>query len=448
MGSSWLQSNVGRCADPSAAQIMSHSTSSNSSVTAPEADSDSKKTSYPSSYWSRGWSFLAGIYELSDEGNRFRSMEGIRGLAILLVFFVHYHTLFSPYTNSSSLTFRISELSWGLGQSGVDLFFVLSGYLIYGAVIRKPVSYLKFMRRRVQRIYPTFLCVFALYLILCFVFPSVSKLPADAWDATKYVLLNLTLLPGIFPIAPLITVAWSLSYEFFFYISIPLLVMLTAMRRWKRWHRVTFFLALTVLRFTIAPVLPIRMVMFTGGILVYEGLHSEWLRAKLGTRGEVFATIALLASLLPIALLALHQDSPSLSGELSGHGVKLRELLMWFTYPFFVLYCLGRNGFLSKLFSWTPLRWMGNMSYSYYLIHGVTLQGFKLVCQHLWRPEENSSFLFWVLLLPGMLATIVVSTTLFALIEKRYSLEPKTGAPKPSENASAVPERATLGESS
>src|SRR5690242_8313675 len=193
--------------------------------------------------------FLRNLYELTDKSNRFPSMEGIRGLAILLVFCVHYHTLFSPYLNPKSLSFRVSELGWGMGQSGVDLFFVLSGYLIYGAVIRKPTSYWKFMRRRVERIYPTFLAVFALYLFLCAALPGVSKLPSGAWHTTIYILQNLALLPGIFAITPLITVAWSLSYEFFFYFTIPLLVLLTSMRKWKRWQRVSFFLALAIIRF-------------------------------------------------------------------------------------------------------------------------------------------------------------------------------------------------------
>ena len=369
--------------------------------------------------------FLAGIYELSDEENRFPSMEGIRGLAILLVFFVHYHTLFSPYVSADSLTFHISQLSWGLGQSGVDLFFVLSGYLIYGAVIRKPIDYLKFMHRRVERIYPTFLAVFALYLALCFLFPAASKLPAGAWHAAAYILKNLALLPGIFPINPLIAVAWSLSYEFFFYITIPLLVATTAMRRWQRWHRVAFFLTLAVLRFTLVPLLPIRMVMFTGGILVYEGLHSDWLKSKLNAWGESFAIVVFLASFVPIALLAIRQEPPNQSGGLSGHWVALREFVMWFSFSLFAVYCLGRKGLLSRLFSWTPLRWMGNMSYSYYLIHGVTLQGFKLFSQRLWPMEGNSPRLFWMLLFPAILATMVISTLLFRLVEKPFSLQKK-----------------------
>jgi len=70
-----------------------------------------------------------------------------------------------------------------IGHSGVDLFFVLSGYLIYGALIRKKVSYLSFFRRSVERIYPTFLCVFAIYLVLSILFPEENKIPARSLAA-------------------------------------------------------------------------------------------------------------------------------------------------------------------------------------------------------------------------------------------------------------------------
>jgi exopolysaccharide production protein ExoZ len=369
--------------------------------------------------------FLAGIYELSNEDSRFPAMEGIRGLAILLVFFVHYHTLFSPYVRTGSLTFRISNFSWGMGQSGVDLFFVLSGYLIYGAVIRKPVNYFRFMKRRVVRIYPTFACVFVLYLGLSLIFPAISKLPSGWWGATKYILMNLALLPGIFSITPLITVAWSLSYEFFFYISIPLLVMLTSMRNWRRWHRALFFAALAILRFGVLTVLPLRMVMFIGGILVYEGLHSDWLRARLSRTGEALSALVFFGSFVPIALLEVQQESASTLGPLTIRWGPNRIFLMCMSFSLFAIYCLGRNGFLSRVFSWTPLRWMGNMSYSYYLIHGVTLQGLRFVCQRLWPAEGTSFVFFWSLLPIAILSTLATSTVLFCLVEKPFSLQKK-----------------------
>jgi exopolysaccharide production protein ExoZ len=159
-----------------------------------------------------------------------RPMEGLRGFA---VFLVHYCSLFQPYmaigTPSESILFILKNT----GNIGVDLFFVLSGFLIYGTLITKnKTHFLLYFKRRFIRIYPTFLVVFLVYLILSVLIPTESKLPIDGLDKLLYVIQNLLLLPGIFEIPAIITVAWSLSYEVFYYITIPLILALIKMRTW------------------------------------------------------------------------------------------------------------------------------------------------------------------------------------------------------------------------
>src|SRR5229473_2644814 len=112
----------------------------------------------------RWWDRIANIYETESGASRIVPMEGVRGWAVLLVFFVHFHGAFSKYLSSGSPLFHISEFMGTLGSTGVDLFFVISGYLIYGAVMRSKFNYRRFMRRRVQRIYPTFLFLFFIYI--------------------------------------------------------------------------------------------------------------------------------------------------------------------------------------------------------------------------------------------------------------------------------------------
>ena len=86
---------------------------------------------------------------------------------------------------------------------------MLNGYLIYGMLITRPQPFLWFMTRRVRRIYPAFVSV--IYVALSCVFPTQSKIPHGGPDATLYLVDNLLLLPGLFPIEPMITVAWSPS---------------------------------------------------------------------------------------------------------------------------------------------------------------------------------------------------------------------------------------------
>jgi peptidoglycan/LPS O-acetylase OafA/YrhL len=59
-----------------------------------------------------------------------------------------------------------------------------------------------------------------------------------------YLFANFLMLPGILPIVPLITVAWSLSYELSFYLTLPLLIKWLHIPAWPRPARIAFFLAL------------------------------------------------------------------------------------------------------------------------------------------------------------------------------------------------------------
>jgi peptidoglycan/LPS O-acetylase OafA/YrhL len=63
------------------------------------------------------------------------------------------------------------------------------------------------------------------------VLPEVSKVPSQPVSALIYICANLALLPGLFPIEPLIAVAWTLSYELFVYLLIPVLIGATWMRQ-------------------------------------------------------------------------------------------------------------------------------------------------------------------------------------------------------------------------
>jgi len=137
---------------------------------------------------------LAQALEMADRPGRVIQMEGMRGYAVLLVFLVHHHNLFSSYLPASSALYSMSRFGNAIGHSGVDLFFVLSGFLIYGILLRKRTPYLSFCGRRLRRIYPTFLFVFGAYVLLCHLIPSISKLPQGLSKQALYLVENVLLL--------------------------------------------------------------------------------------------------------------------------------------------------------------------------------------------------------------------------------------------------------------
>jgi len=370
---------------------------------------------------------LERLYTVPSERNRLLAMEGTRGVAVLLVFCVHYNALFHGYLANGSWPLAVSRYVGTAGHAGVDLFFVLSGFLIYGATLRHATSFGRYMRRRVQRIYPTFLAVLALYLGLTILFPAQSKFPSGVVPAAGYLLENLLLLPGLFPVEPIITVAWSLSFEFFYYLVLPLLVAVLGMRGWSRGGRVAFLLA--VFAAIVASPAWIggarsRMGMFIPGMLLYEAIESGVATRWVGARGERVALVLGLvgvgaaAALRPASGVALEFDLGLL------HGAGTRLLLLATSFFLLTLYAFAYDGILRRVMEWRPLRYLGNMSYSYYLLHGVTLTGVALALSHVVHPAPGRTAAFVAILPVALAATMVTSTVLFLLVEKPLSLMP------------------------
>ena len=163
-------------------------------------------------------------------------LDGIRGLAIAMVLVWHYITV--PFSESSSPVLRflshVTLQSW----SGVDLFFVLSGFLIGGILIDAKGSehyFRTFYIRRAFRILP-------IYVVACLAYFPVSRWalsgfqgtmkPAMPWYIYATFTQNFWLASGRWHVWRSPT--WSLAIEEQFYVTLPLLIFLVpAKRLWE-----------------------------------------------------------------------------------------------------------------------------------------------------------------------------------------------------------------------
>ena len=361
-------------------------------------------------------------FEVSRGQSNLRPMKGIRGFAVFLFFIVHYVTNATPWISkwNSHLLLLMKALHM-VGNTGVDLFFVLSGYLIYGTLIVRKQQYLLFMARRIERIYPTFIVVFGIYIVLSYVYPAENKIPRNA--PLSYLFQNLFLLPGLFDIEPLIKVAWSLSYEMFYYLTMPLIVVVLKLRQRRITWRILFVSLAAILTALYCAVFggPIRLIMFMAGILLYESIQSGKVRAPSGGVALISLAVGLMTSLLPI----------------EGY-VKIAVL-----FAAFFIFCLHvflrPTDQLAKILSWTPVRWFGNMSYSYYLLHGLVLKaGFLFLGIFMAEAEYGETF-FWSTMPIMFMLTLSISAALFLLVERPFSIGRTAEAYKPSQRIVDAP---------
>lgn len=359
----------------------------------------------------RALHWLRRVMELSSaRRERLLPMEGLRGLAVLLVFMQHYsqqahlHFALDPVSASVFGAFR-----W-FGNLGVELFFVLSGYLIYGVLIRGGAGFGAFMRRRLQRLYPAFLAAFLVFLAIHLASGSGKVPPGLA--GIGYIAANLLFLPGLAPITPLVAVDWSLSYEVGFYLLIGALVPLLALRRRRRAGRLlvvaALALGLTAAALALPPggagwQVPLRALTFCIGMLLYEAQESRW--------PPVPSAIGL--GLVPLSLLAF------------SNAVLPPVAFQWVqTLVFGALCsaCLASGSAAGRLLAWTPLRWLGNMSYSFYLFQGFALLSAFLVIPHL---GLTGALWAWLLLPVVFAAAVLTCFPLYYFIELPFSLRPR-----------------------
>jgi len=370
---------------------------------------------------------LQNLYEVGNAGSRIVPMEGMRGFAVGLVIFVHFFDFFHAYITPDSILFLPFYFMSTVGNLGVDLFFVISDYLIYGILLRQDQTYFKFWRRRVVRIYPVFIVAFTVYVVLSYLLPHFDKIGRPEVNVVFWLGLNFLLLPGIFPIRALIMVAWSLSYEFLYYVCSPLVVGGLKMWKWAQRWRVLLVAVVFVAGYTAVVLHPDergRLLMFFGGIFLYEAKRAGWLDRKPRRISQAGALVALAAAFYVFFDLHANRMLFDVPHLLKFDGDPLVITIPLFCAAFFYLcfQAFRPGGLVAAIFSWKPLRYLGNMSYTVYLFHVLALEGTRWVAYKVTPPQGDQPGLFLLYFVLGLLAIVVISTVVFALVEKPISL--------------------------
>lgn len=354
--------------------------------------------------------------------SRIPSLDGIRALAALMVMAFH----FVGHHGESSQVRHLAVI----GQTGVDLFFVLSGFLITRILLSSkdsPHFFRSFYMRRSLRIFPLYYAFLAIYF---FLLPFLYATPIPSFSSQIWSWFYLQNVPSTFP--GLVSSGpghfWSLAVEEHFYLIWPLLIFLLPLRHF------TYVVFGTLL---LPPIL--RLVFLEHGTGVFYFTL---------TRMDALAYGALLALLLVDTtigpsryigwfrglLLALSMLLLPMFAFFSGSGAAWLQTIKLSLIPalFFALigFCLvdPASKSLTTILSLRGLRWLGSISYGLYVFHPAC---FEFVQKFLMPTTIYAD------IAESFLLTIAVASLSFYCLEspirnlnKRFQYESRSGQKK------------------
>jgi len=293
-------------------------------------------------------------------------LESLRGIAALMV--AGWHSLAVFVAAGWSAAFIDTIRIFTNGHAAVTLFFVLSGLVLGGSLLRSSghpgLVYSTFAIRRVLRICPAFwagTCCIAAYMIWIDSPPRypefVSSWFASHWQEPinwQFFLRNFLFLDHHLNVP-----SWTLRAELVCSLALPLLFFLSLGRSW-RW-RAGILLGLILLSLVGSGNLSSWLFMFYLGYLVPSGGSMLIDRLKsLPWLGKLLAPIAFLLLCLAMTLLG---NSPRWQNLLE--GVAAAVFISGLLY--------GPELTAYQVLDWRPVRFYGRISYSFYLYHMVCL---------------------------------------------------------------------------
>jgi peptidoglycan/LPS O-acetylase OafA/YrhL len=331
---------------------------------------------------------------------RHYQLDGLRALALFMVLLIHHGLLRS-------------------GWAGVDIFFVLSGFLITGILRRDsetPLYWKGFYIKRAARILPPFLILFV-----------VSLLSVGTFKATYlgYLLFAGNILQLTPDRLPLLGPLWSLAIEEHFYFLWPF-----AVKSMRRESLIRLSAAIVVLSPFVRMVgtitfrhwgiantgwdnpifllTPFRVDGLAAGsalaLLTEQGRRPAFLLRWSGT-----ATIGAATLFLTLELLDKSFRRTTDNILFNGFGYSLVVLASFFLVSFLIL---KPQSVLARVLTWKPIVFIGSISYGFYLYQEAVI----ITVRSFIGTHVSLKLLF----LPDFLVTAILATISFFLVERQF----------------------------
>ena len=361
------------------------------------------------------------IHQLNSKSDRkrLRHVDGLRGVAMLLVFLGHFTAVWTQLPRPQGSAGWFLRLVDADATFGSSFFMLISAFFAYGS-LQRGRSFTEFLQARFRRLYPLYFILSMVYIAGSLAIPRMSKLPSDPHRIPLFLLENLLMLPGLFHISPLMDVSWTLSFIIAFYFIAAALAAL--FRRWyvpRIWKIIGFSaagIAWAVAGDRFGWWEP-RTAMFWTGMAMCEvtgAITTE--RREWAARMTLPAAAIIILGVWARTQLMLSQSATPFVSVLVW-----RAVITSFTLSALLWFCYFGPQWWEKLMSTDALLKLGTASYSFYLTHGFTVKMFRYGIIPLLGVYAGKAPVFWLSQVAGLALSIWTARIAYTTIEKPLS---------------------------
>lgn len=333
-------------------------------------------------------------------------IQMLRGIASMLVVLFHMTFNFSEIFHRSSF-FNIFDF----GSSGVDIFFVLSGFIIAYAnigFVARPTKAATFVKRRFVRIFPIYWIIISLFLVIQLALPhfygSLYEYSFARFLSTYLLLPGHTMVNGV---------SWSLTNELFFYLLFTLAIFIPV-KKVSGYLLAGYFFLLVVVAIARPDLttgndflgllfFPMNIEFLLGIfiVLVLDKIPVSWIWPLLLTGIGLFITGAYILD---------HEIN-----IFNGSGPALKRVFLFGLPSFFIILALVKMELIRTIPVNQIFLHLGDASYSIYLIHLPLVVAFYKVVAKL---GINNAWLLVLLNCVLFVAVCVIGIIIYLKIEK------------------------------